>query len=91
MRRFLVALLIASIGFGAEIVMRVDGLACAFCAYGLEKKLKKLEGVESVDISLNKGLVRIKLREGYTLEEETLKKIVKESGFVLRGIEVKGP
>ncbi len=91
MRRLLVALLIAGFCFGTEIVMRVDGLACAFCAYGLEKKLKKLEGVESVDISLNRGLVRIKLKEGYTLEEEKLRKIVKESGFVLRRIEVRRP
>ncbi len=89
MKKILVAFLVTGICFGTEIVMRVDGLACAFCAYGLEKKLKKLEGVEGVDISLNKGLVRIKLREGYTLEEETLRKIVKESGFVLRSIEVK--
>lgn len=82
-------LLAVGLSLGGEIVMRVDGLACAFCAYGLEKKLKKLEGVESVDISLNKGVVRIRLKEGYTIPEEELKKIVRESGFVLKSVEVR--
>ena len=29
----------------------VDGLACPFCAYGVEKRLKKVGGVESVRVS----------------------------------------
>ena len=72
--------------FSGEIIMRVDGLACAFCAYGLEKKLKKLEGVEEVKISLNEGRVWIRLKEGYSVDEQKLRKLVRESGFVLREI-----
>lgn len=69
--------------------MKVDGLACAFCAYGLEKKLKNLKGVEEVKISLNEGKVWIKLKEGYKVDEKTLRKLVKESGFILREISIK--
>ncbi len=69
--------------------MKVDGLACAFCAYGLEKKLKNLKGVEEVKISLNEGKVWIKLKEGYKADEKTLRKLVKESGFILREISIK--
>ena len=75
--------------FSGEIIMRVDGLACAFCAYGLEKKLKRLEGVEEVRISLNEGRVWIRFKEGYSINEQTLRRLVKESGFVLREIIIK--
>ena len=87
MKAVIIALLLyAGATFSAEIIMRVDGLACAFCAYGLEKKLKKLDGVEEVKISLNEGRVWIRLKEGYSVDEQKLRKLVKESGFVLREI-----
>ena len=43
-----------SVGFIAElgpaaveqVSVRVDGLACPFCAYNIEKRVKTLEGVE---------------------------------------------
>ena len=36
---------VAAFAAGTEYQLRVDGLACPFCAYGIEKKLKKTEGV----------------------------------------------
>ncbi len=35
----------------------VDGLACPFCAYGIEKQLSKLEDVERIDVDIEKGAV----------------------------------
>ena len=89
--RSILLIILTSLGltFSAEVVMKVDGLACAFCAYGLEKKLKNLKGVEEVKISLNEGKVWIKLKEGYKADEKTLRKLVKESGFILREISIK--
>ncbi len=34
------------------VKIEVDGLSCPFCAFGLKKKLKKIEGVEKVDVSV---------------------------------------
>ena len=42
--------------------LRVDGLACPYCAYGIEKKIKALGGVD-------KGSIEIKLNEGRAIEE----------------------
>ncbi|HKJ69710.1 MAG TPA: hypothetical protein VKA68_17270, partial [bacterium] len=36
-----------------DITIQVKGLACPFCAYGLEKKLGKLNGVKQVYIGLD--------------------------------------
>ena len=35
---------------GYEI--RVAGLACPFCAYGIEKHLRKIEGVEQIEVDV---------------------------------------
>lgn len=69
-----------------KISIRVDGLSCPFCAYGLEKNLKKLEGVEKVDIKVNQGLAEITLKPGKKLEEKALREAVKKAGFTPREI-----
>ncbi len=71
---------------GMQYDLRVDGLSCPFCAYGIEKKLKKTEGVESVDIDLERGVVVVKTREGVKLSEQQMKRLVKDAGFTLRSL-----
>lgn len=65
------------------ILLEVDGLACPFCAYGVEKKLKHTKGVSRVDIRLNEGLVRVTVNEGAVFDETTARRIVTEAGFTL--------
>ena len=62
-------------------VIGVDGMSCPFCAYGLEKKLRKMKGVESVEIDLDKGEAVVIVKAGTTIKEESLRKAVKEAGF----------
>jgi len=65
----------------------VDGLACPFCAYGVEKKVGGLDGVEKVEIEIEDGLVAVTLADGATLDESTAKQAVDEAGFTLRKFE----
>ncbi len=67
--------------------LRIDGLACPFCAYGIEKQLSKLEGVVRIDVDIEKGAVTVRLNEGATLDEATAKAAVKRAGFTLRAFE----
>lgn len=67
--------------------LRVDGLACPFCAYGIEKKLGALKGVERVETNIKNGVVVVTMHDGTTLDEATAKKAVKEAGFSLRKFE----
>ncbi len=71
---------------GMQYEMRVDGLACPFCAYGIEKNFMKMEGVERVDMDLQKGLVIVDTREGVSFSEAQLKQIFDDSGFSYRGV-----
>ncbi len=65
----------------------VDGLACPFCAYGVEKKVGDLAGVEKVDIEIEEGLVAVTLAAGATLDEAAAKQAVDDAGFSLRKFE----
>lgn len=67
-----------------EVTLRVDGLACPFCAYGLEKKLKKLEGVGSFDILINEGMVNIQWDGEKPFLFGVVDKAVEKAGYTLR-------
>ena len=79
----------AAFAAGTQYIMRVDGLACPYCAYGIEKKLKKVEGVEKIHVDLNKGLVTVNVSEGVILSEEKMKKLFKDAGFTYRNMKLK--
>lgn len=64
--------------------LTVDGLACPFCAYGIEKKLSTVEGVERIDIDLKKGAVIVTMSEGIVLTEAQAAEAVRDAGFTLR-------
>ncbi len=67
--------------------LRVDGLACPFCAYGIEKKLSAIAGVKTIDIDIGSGTVTVTMTEGTTLDKATAKEAVKAAGFGLGGFE----
>jgi len=71
---------------GTQYNMRVDGLACPFCAYGIEKGFVKTEGVKSVDIDLKNGLVIVKTEDGITFTEKQLKRIINDTGFTMKSM-----
>ncbi len=63
------------------IKVEVKGLSCPFCAYGLEKKLKKIDGVEDVHIDVTEGETTMRVSKEEKPSEEKLKKTVKNAGF----------
>ncbi len=64
----------------------VDGLACPFCAYGLEKKIKKIDGAKDLFIEINEGYVTFSVPTSKKPKDEALLKLVKEAGFEARNI-----
>ena len=76
----------ATFAAGIEYRIRVDGLACPYCAYGIEKKLKAIEGVGKIDVDLDAGLVVVEVDEGVELTEPQMKTLFKDAGFTYRGM-----
>ncbi len=90
----LVAVLIAStpaLADNTQYQMRVDGLACPYCAYGIEKNLKKIDGVGKMEVDLNNGLVIVNVAEGVTLTDEQMSKLFTDSGFTFRSMAMVPP
>lgn len=76
----------AALADGTQYQMRVDGLACPYCAYGIEKKLKKIDGVEKFEVDLNNGLVTVNVAAGVTLTDAQMAKLFRDAGFTFRSM-----
>ena len=63
------------------IEVEVTGMTCPFCVYGTEKKLRELEGVEKVEVSLAKKKARVIMQEGQTADIMAIKKAITDAGF----------
>jgi len=67
-------------------IIQVDGLSCPFCAYGLEKNLKKVSGVKTVKMDMKTGKATVALKSGVQVNDATLTEAVKKAGFTARAI-----
>ncbi|KAA3616807.1 MAG: copper chaperone [Calditrichaeota bacterium] len=75
---------------GEKIHIEVDGLSCPFCAYGLEKKLKALDSIDTLDININEGLIKIFLKKDKQISKTEIREKVAEAGFTFRKLVVDG-
>ncbi len=64
-------------------VLEIDvaGMTCAFCAYGVEKNLGKLPGVDLAQVSLEAKKARIVMKAGETPDETVIREIIRDAGF----------
>ena len=70
--------------------VEVDGLACPFCAYGIEKQLTAIAGVETAETDIKSGAVTVTMQPGSTLDEDAARKAVEAAGFTMRGFKRQG-
>ena len=66
----------------------VDGMACPFCAFGIEKRLKKVGGVGSVTISARKGTATLVAKAEKSIDVEQIPGAIKAAGFTPGSITV---
>ena len=64
-----------------KIEVEVNGLSCAFCAYGLEKRLKEVSGVAKVTISVEKGMTVLEPKLGEFISLEDIGPSITKAGF----------
>jgi copper chaperone CopZ len=83
----LIMMATAALAAGPQYKLRVDGLACPFCAYGIEKKLSEVKGVDNVDTDIASETVTVTMKDGQTLDKAAAEKAVKAAGFSLRGMQ----
>jgi copper chaperone CopZ len=83
----LTLLAVTATGAAATIELTVNGLVCAFCAEGIEKKLKKFPATSEVVVNLEHRLVAISLKEGQDIPDADLRKALTDAGYTVKSIE----
>ncbi len=71
--------------------IRVDGLACPYCAYGIEKKLRQIEGVKEIEVDLERGIVIVHTASGVDFTDEQLARLFADAGFTYRSMKRETP
>jgi len=59
----------------------VNGMVCGFCATGIEKTFRAQPEVKTVDVDLEKRLVTIQTKQGQTLDDSKIKKLLGNAGY----------
>ena len=59
----------------------VNGMVCAFCAQGIEKRITAMPATKAVYVDLKKKTVAIEAKEGQTLDENAIKSEIVDAGY----------
>ena len=83
----LVSQALAQDSSGTVYLLHVDGLACPFCAYGLEKRLTKIPDIDGIETDIETGTIRVTMAADRPLDAITAAQAVEDAGFSLRDFE----
>src|SRR5690606_16022873 len=71
---------------GELITVDANGLICDFCARTLEKIFMKQDEVAGIDVNLDHRKILISLKDGKTMDDATIQKLVTDAGYNIAGI-----
>ncbi len=84
---FAFTILLTPAAYAGEVVkIGVNGMVCDFCARAIEKVFMKQEAVESIDVNLTDKLIKAVMKDGQTLDDETITNLVNDSGYAIADI-----
>lgn len=88
-RTALLLFLTSTVAFAAGTVYHIfaDGLSCQHCAMTIDQQLREIDGVERVDILPEKGIVNVRVADGYALDEQQVATVLVDAGVTIRRIE----
>ena len=78
------ALILSTVAAYAEyqqVNLTVFGMDCAPCAHAIHVSMKGIQGVNTVDVDLNTGLVSVKLAPGSSASMHQFNEAVEKNGF----------
>lgn len=64
-----------------SIKATVNGMVCAFCAQGIEKRLSQLGAVQTVFVDLKRKTVAVQIKDGQTVDETIIAHEITEAGY----------
>jgi periplasmic mercuric ion binding protein len=87
---FLLALLVTSpsVAEPMSIKAEVNGMVCAFCAQGIDARLRKNKASKDVYVNLKNRIVAVELKEGQAYSLEAFTADIAESGYTVTKAEL---
>ena len=82
----LTLLITATASYADSLKAEVHGLVCAFCAQGIEKKLKTLPQTQAVHVNLGARLVVMELKPNQNYSPEALATLIKDAGYTVKNV-----
>ena len=70
-----------------SIHAEVKGMVCAFCAKGINKKLRELDSTQDVWVDLKSRMVVVELKDQKTISLEAFTKLIKDAGYDVANVE----
>ncbi len=70
-----------------DVIVKVDGMVCDFCAQSLQKVFGKEDSVNGIDVSLDDQTVTIDTKEGQDITDEKVKELIEWGGYDLVSID----
>lgn len=68
-----------------RVTETIYGMDCAPCAYGVERRLKRIDGVRDVTLSLNEGSADVVFEDRNTVTLDGIRTAIRRSGFSAEG------
>lgn len=65
----------------SSVQIHVKGVSCPFCVYGIEKKLKQIPNVESVETNYKKSTISFVRKKESPIDVAALRQAVQDAGF----------
>jgi copper chaperone CopZ len=91
MIKFLITALLtfyALSGFAANAVKAtVNGMVCAFCAQGIEKRIAKMSATKEVFVDLKRRTVAVEAKDGQVLDSKAIAAEIVDAGYDVVSIE----
>lgn len=65
----------------------VNGMVCAFCAQGIEKRLSMMPATKAVFVDLKRKIVAVEAREGQKLDGKLITAEIADAGYDVTKLE----
>jgi mercuric ion binding protein len=82
----IIGLNLCGIAAADTIKATVNGMVCGFCATGIEKTFKAQPEVKTVNVDLENKLVTIQTKQGQTLDDTKIKKLLGNAGYSVAAV-----
>jgi len=91
MFKIMMVLISLSVSFNivaaTSIKAEVNGMVCAFCAKGIEKKLNALPEGQGAYVDLKKRIVVLELKDAQNVPLEHFTKAIEDAGYAVNKVE----